>query len=550
MAYRDNFTHAKQAVLKLMQELKKGSEVALLTSSGSIKTNLTTDFFSLEKILDTLKVSFSHQDLEPSFNNGLQVMSDAVQAQKDIFIITDLQTRAVKSVVERVNLINQEPEYDITIVDIGKEYSRNVGVEEVFLNPSFPSPNFPSQPYVKIKNYSNQINKRILSFSLKLSEQESLIHSSEREIVLNPNEEKTVLIDREIAQYGKYIAEARLSLDSLAVDDYYFFTVTIAEKKRVLLIRDNPQETQYIEKALVSSDFLVSQSDAKALYQQNLRQYSVIGLSNPAKLTLQDFERVAHFVSTGGGVFIILDKDLQTTQWANILNLNFSGSGHAVVINSPDFITIKEVNYNNPIMEIFRDINLSAARFYACWELNDFPSSLVLAYFSSGKPFLMQSDNQRIIITLTAFDISKTDFIFKATFLPLVHRIFTYLSLLSIKTDYLINDTIKAPLISAQLVKIQTPNREYLQTPGIENGQYNLKFSETHEPGFYYIGDNVFSVNINPAEGDLARITQSELKQYNVKIVNEVGSKTSDFTNASVLVAILFLVLELFLLVI
>ncbi|MBS4016010.1 MAG: BatA domain-containing protein, partial [Candidatus Latescibacteria bacterium] len=258
MAYQNNFTRAKQTALKLIQELKKGSEAAFLTSSGSVKVNFTTDFFSLEKMIDTLRVSFSGRSLEPCFNKGLDIMSDAVQAQKDIYIITDLQKRALEPILERVNFISQESEYDITVVDVGKENHINVGIEEVFVSPNFPGPDFPSRPYVKVKNYSNQTSRRMLFFSLKFSEKESIIYSSQKEIVLNPYEVKAVIIETEISQPGKYLFEASLSRDSLPADDRYFYTVKIDEKKQVLLIRDNAQESQYLARALQTGDFVIA----------------------------------------------------------------------------------------------------------------------------------------------------------------------------------------------------------------------------------------------------------------------------------------------------
>lgn len=550
MAYADNFARAKTEGQKLISELKKGSEVALLTSSGSIKTNLVTDFAQLTKIIDTIELSCSHKTLEHVFDIGLNLMNKAAYVKKEIFIITDLQSRAVQPLLSKIELTNQIFRYNITLIDVGTEGASNAGIEKIFTIPSLPSLDFPARLYVKINNYSDKTQKRTFSFSLKFSQQDTTIYRIQKDITLNPHETKTIAIDTTIGRPGIYKAEVLLNNDSLTADDRYFFGFNIKERNRILLIADNIQDIKFIEKALETSSFEITKIDVSAILKQNLKPYQSIGLFNPTKMNSLDWSRIAYYVKSGGGLFISLNQELQESQWTNILGIGFDAGGKSIRLNPSSFVSVEQVNYENPVMEIFKEISLTTPRFYSYWVLNKYPQSQVLAYFSSGNPFLIQAYNQKIILAFTSFDESSTDFMYKATFMPLVHRIFTYLSSPIIANNYYINDTIVLSVPAQNPLKIRTPSGEYLQTPHSQNSGFVITLNDTKQQGFYEIGDNVFSVNINQDEGNLTKISRAELKKYKINVIDKYNENNSDFTFISLLLALLFLTAELILLII
>lgn len=548
MGFNNYFSDAKNTAKKLIQELKKGSEAAILTSSENLKTNLTTSLIGLEKTLDTITVSYSGNTLESIFEEGNALLMNSALPRKEIFIITDLQKRAILPVIDKLSSYGNKTE--ITIIDISKNNEENAGIEKISLSPNLPTQNFPSKPQVQVKNYSTKSTKRNLLFALQYSEPESLIQNIKIELSLSPKETKTVPLDVEIRKPGTYRARAMLSTDSLRLDDNRFFTITVPEQTPILLMYENPADIQYIEKALKSSYFNVNTANIKTLRQQNLKRYKAIGLFSVTALTYSDWQRIGYYLLEGGGVFIAFNKEIKEPQWTKALNLDLSLTGTEAVIKSPGFVTIERVNYTNPIMEIFRDVDLSTVKFYSYWETDNFSQSQVLAYFSSAKPFLIEGKEKKVLVALTTFDVQSTDFMFKATFLPLIHRIFTFLSFPSFRQEYQVGDTIKTQVLTSVAVKVITPKDEFNQTPVVEEGKTLIKLSDTKNPGFYKIGNESFVVNVLAEEGDLIKISDKELKNQNIKVINSTNGRITDLSRISLLLSILFFILELVLLVI
>jgi hypothetical protein len=439
---------------------------------------------------------------------------------------------------------------EITIIDVGNKDVNNVGIEEVILNPSMPTEDFPSQMKVKIKNYSKTSEKRNMSALLKFSQAESVIQSIRSEVVINPTESKILTLDAEIRQPGIYRAEVFLSTDSLGNDDKRFFIVETPPKTAVLLLYENPEDIRYVEMALKTSYFDITTAKINTLRQQNLKKIKAIGLFSPSSLTMADWQRLGYYLLDGGGLFICYNREMKEKLWDKVLNIDLKLNGVEATIKSPGFVTIEKVNYQHPVTEIFKDVDLSSAKFYSYWETSEILSSNILAYFSSGKPFLLGDKNRKFIIALSALDVQATDFMFKATFLPMMHRIFTYLSFPVLKYNYQIGDTIFAEVPAATGIKIKTPDREFVESPIYENGKNLIKFSDTRRSGFYQINNENFAVNVLAEEGDMSRVSDKEIKNQNIRIINVVSSKTTDLSRLTLFLAMIFFILELVFLVI
>lgn len=549
MSYRHNFELAKTEARNLIGELRKTSEAALLTSSGSVQTKLTPDLRMLANILDTISVTYDHTPLQPSFEKAVQLVDNAANPKKEIIIITDLQDHALRSILDLIAPVNQITQYDLLIISIGEKSAENVGIAEIFTDPSFPSPDFPCRPLVKILNYSDKSQNRILSFSLQHTKNDSLNFNIQKEISLNPHEQRPIAIDVLLSVPGTYRLQTSLNHDSLPADDQNYYTLTIQEKKKILLIADNSTDEKYIAQALASGSFEIDYGSIQSLYQQNPAHYAAVGILNPARLASRDWQRLAGYLRTGGGIFITINEDIKDPNWTQSLNLEFSVTGSAVKISPPGFIQIQQVNYQRPVMEIFNDIDLTNARFFSYWKTEQIPNQSALALFSQATPLLAQSDWQKIILAFTSFEPRSTDLVYKATFVPLMHRIFTYLSSPAISSSYLVNDTIITTQPAQFPIKIKTPFSEFLQTPVKEENRFAIRFSETGMPGFYELGDNLFSVNVSSEESNLSRIPAAQLKSRQIQVRDQTSRKTYDLTNFALLLALIFLIGEFVLLI-
>ncbi|MEO0075396.1 MAG: VWA domain-containing protein, partial [candidate division WOR-3 bacterium] len=551
MAYGTNFKQAVGVVKNLIEQSHKNSEIAIILSSLHRQKEFTKNHETIKTLLDSLTVSYSDRTLSEAFDKSLDWMTNqATYNAKNIYIITDLQKHAIEAVLAKIKNLKRPADFRITVIDVGTKNTNNALLSKVYLNPNFPSPNFPSRLYASVKNQSLQSENRKIFFKLWIANQESLVDAQEKEITLNPIEEKIVMSDISIEEPAVYRASAMLTNDALSYDDQYYFSVHIAKNNKILLLTDNAGDVKYVEKALKASLFETEINDIRSLAKLNLKNYSAIGLFGSLKLNDADLRRIANYLLAGGGVFVASSEIVSPANWQKILNLEIDLSGKQSVIGAGGFVSIQEIDYQHPIMEIFKDANLSTAKFYAYWDLNTVPHQNVIAYFSFNKPFLIHNQNPKVIFALSNLDVKHTDFVFKATFVPLLHRIFSYLSLPNIKTNYLVDEPIIWQVASALPVRIKTPYNEYLQTPIQDNTKYLIKINNTEKPGFYHIGESVITVNVNYEESDLTRISVSEIKKSGVEIIDEFQSPIRELTNLLLWLAIIFFIFEMLVLII
>ena len=172
----------------------------------------------------------------------------------------------------------------------------------------------------------------------------------------------------------------------------------------------------------------------------------------------------------------------------------------------------------------------------------------VLAGFSDGTPYLLESKSDRVIVAASGLSLTDNDLPFRALFVPLMHRLLSYLSQQQLRHDLLVGDTITARVHGIGLVPVQTPGSEYSVTPEQQAEARTVRFAATGEPGIYTIGEQQYAVNVLSEEGNLTRIPEPELAKKNLRLFKDARGRTSDLTNAFLLIAGLCLALEMLLL--
>jgi len=201
------------------------------------------------------------------------------------------------------------------------------------------------------------------------------------------------------------------------------------------------------------------------------------------------------------------------------------------------------------VFEAFRDrADLSLPRFTRYARLTP-TNATAVASFSDGTPYLLEGKSDRVMIAASGFSLADNDLPFRALFVPLMHRLLSYLSQEQLRHDYLIGDTIAAQVPGVGLVPVRTPSGEYGVTPEQQAEARTIRFAATDEPGVYTIGEQQYAVNVLSQEGDLTRMTESELARKNLQLYKDARGRTSDLTNAFLLLAGLCLVMEMLLLV-
>lgn len=533
MGYGQQFLKAKAHAKRIISQLLPTSELLILTTSEiagfyeSKNQKLALDF------IDSLSISYFSNDLYASLIKAQTILEKSDFANKEIFVITDLQKKAFLAALKDL-----KPKFPIYVIDVGQKPT-NCAITRVFLSEQFPLSQSPAKIGAKIKNYSeNEIIKKVI---LTLKDK-----TEEKQIKIGKNEEKTLLFESEIGASGEYYGSVRIEPDSLCADDYRYFAFTIAEKIPVLLISSPPSEILYLRLALApetDNTFWVTTTDEKGFRQKNLTNFAVIGVQNPVNFTRSDWQRLNYYVAKGGKAFIALGNEPKDkTGMEPFLDYEQKQS-------VAGFVTIDKVQSDHPIFEVFSGIDLSTAKVFQWSKMNP-KHAKVIAHFSDGSPCLLESDDHNYIIAGMNFEPASTNLIFKPIFLPLIQRIFFYLAKGDFETEYQVGDTITTEVKNTGLVKVKTPKEEYSIMPEIEDDKKIVRLKVLFEPGIYQIGSNTFAVNIDPAESDLKRVAENELVRAGFRLSKMAGARATDLTGLTLFLAFLFLVLEMLFLLI
>jgi len=514
------WSKAKEKVRGLLNSLSKNSEVALFLLSGRLSTPfLVPD--SIQKIIDTLRVSYLSLRLKDG--EKIKQVLETARYEREIYLFTDLTK-------DCFSLLKERPKASVFIVDVGEKGGKNCGIEAVYLKEKLALPQEANHIAGRIKNYSEE--EMGLRVELFLGERRE-----SREIVLKPKEEKEITFARELKEPGRYSGKVEIFSDSLAVDNVRYFNFKKMDKIPLLLLWTDRGEVSFLEKALAPSamsPFELTTLPISGIRGVNLNSFKVVILTNPTNLSLEDKRRVDKYLSEGGSVFLILYSPLKNP---SLWDRYFSYEGNK---EEEGFLRIEKVDTQHVIFEILKeDIKVPKIFSYSIIKPNQ---AKVLAHLTGGIPFILEGKGDKILVLTTLLLPKNCDLVFRGVFIPFLYRSLFYLTGYGLEKEYLCGDTIKVA-ISSPVISIKTPQGVRTERGEIKEGRIEFGFGQTEIPGLYEIGNEVFAVNPDPAEGDLTQLSWDLIPKY-FKVIKELPTSRIDLAPISLYLAFIFLSLE------
>ncbi len=527
MGYGDHFKKALKEAKVIIKNLPRGSEVAIFTTSPQRRDEIfSKDLEEVVESLDDLSVSYSAEDFQESYKKAFSLLSTASFLKKEIFLITDLQKRALSSIPSL-----RRKGVECRAIDVGDNKPENLGIVQVFTTELLPVSGRPTRIGVKVRNYSEK------SSDIRLILNVGKIREEWRGRV-GGFQTKTIQFEREFVDPGEYKGSVELLRDSLPQDNLRFFSFNISSAIPVLLLYNRPEDIFYIATALspfTNSPFLIEKRGLSEFKGIDLSRFKVIGVINPEDFPPAGWLRLQEY-SKNHGVFVSLLKPPR--DWL------FTMGRPLEVSSLSGFLSIKDIDDNHPIFSGSEKIELGTSHFFkVCKVIPE--KGRVLALFSNNTPFLLEDSIYRIILATTSFIPEATDFIYKAAFVPLIHRIFLYLAKGNLRVNYRVGDTIEVPISQPYSIDITTPSGNFRVLPEIEGNRRVVRWKRTEVPGVYRIGKGYFTVNIESEEGNLERVSPSQLKEKGIKLLERGSAEAKDLSKTSLLLAVILLILEM-----
>jgi hypothetical protein len=521
----------------LLRSLGPGRRAVLLAAS---RPGLSNSSFlspsSLLPLLDSLKPSYSAATLGPVLRRAMEL---AKPAHADIVVVTDLQERAIPA--------DWRPPADaqVLLISVAAPDRDNAGVTRVYADDRFPVAGRATRIKADLANYGPRPATRTAVLTIDGRREEQAV-------TLKPHTSATVTFDAASADSGFHVAEVELRTDSLEADNARWLAFYQPRRIAVLVVESPAVPATYLAEALgsdSSSVFSLTTTTATEFGRYDPRRFSAVVVTDAAALSRADWARLGFFLQSGGSALVMFGNPPADSLLLGS-RIRFRG------LSRPSgFVSVASVDTTHPILDILRPADLSAARFFAHARLEP-AGGRVLARLTDGEPLMIDTWDGRLIVWSFTVLPEFTDLVFKAAFVPLLHRTLLYLADGGLGYDYLVGDLIHAPVSGSGPVTVSTPDGSVVVEPEPEAGRPGVAITGTGRPGIYRADERPYAVNVLAAEGDLAEAQAAELTKLGYRVLSvpdtlksaNYNLKSSDLSPALLWLAAIAFAAELLLL--
>jgi hypothetical protein len=336
-----------------------------------------------------------------------------------------------------------------------------------------------------------------------------------------------VTFEAALVDSGYHVAEVELRTDSLEADNTRWLAIHQPRRIAVLVVESPAVPAGYLADALgsdSSSVFDLTRIAATEFGRYDPRRFAAVVVTDAAALSRPDWTRLGFFLQSGGSALVMFgNPPADSLLLAG--RIRFRGLAHP-----SGFVSVAAADTTHPVLEILKSADLSSARFFAHARL-DPAGGRVIARLSDGEPLIVDAENGRLVTWAFTALPEFTDLVFKAAFVPLLHRTLLYLAGGGLGQEYLVGDTIRAPVAGSGPVTVSTPGGRVVMQPEPEAGRPEVVLARTGQPGIYRVDERPYAVNVLAAEGDLSRAPADALRKQGYQVLSAAGSQQSAIYN-------------------
>ena len=351
---------------------------------------------------------------------------------------------------------------------------------------------------------------------------------------------------------GDHAIEVRAAGDALDVDNHRYLALPVRQAIRVLCIDGRPSggsfqgAADYLAVALtprvepgIQASLQADVVAESALLERSLGMYDCLFLCNVAQFTASEARALDAYLRGGGSVVFFLGDQVLADRYNS--ELGVAGEGRAggphilparlgAVVDRPEF-RLDPLEYQHPVLHAFRGpgqtslLTTPVFKHYQLMIPKDSRATTILA-IGSGDPLAIEqpAHRGRVVLIGTSAEPSWTAMPLWPSFVPLVHEIVTWCAAGQIRQrNVLVGERFCALAASPADMfppKVQTPDgRQRSATLNTDGDGSALTCTDTSQSGIYTATfgppvnrSQIFAVNIDTAESDLAQIDPEDLR--------------------------------------
>jgi hypothetical protein len=563
MGYRpgetSRFDAARELIARVVNESRQGDGFSLVLMSDPARVLVDEPSFASREFLaelDALRQPHTRADLAGAAAHVERLVEETKRrhpklTRQEVYILTDLGRTAwdaeslgrSRTDIVRKRFRKASEIAELNLIDLGQDEADNVAVSNLKME----------QPFT-IRGRNLAVRADIRSFARSATNQAVRLLvdgrlAAEQEVRLDPGGSAAVAFYHRFEALGDHVLEVVAPGDRLEIDNSRWLALSVKPALQVLCIDGRPGGASG-----AASDFLVyalspeaSQSPTatiapevageSALVELDLHRYDCLFLVNVAQFTNSEARVLDAYLQAGGGIVIFLGDRVMPGRYNQVLGDQAPGGIDLLPARlAAEPITgrweINPLEYRHPIVEVFRGqerAGLLATPIEKCFplEVAEDSSSRTVLTLDNGTPLIVERavHRGRVILVGTSADVSWTPMPVLPSYVPIVQELVAFaVADQQERRNVLVGESIGATLpriAGSASVTIQTPDNRKETTPLVlDKGAGNWTFSATDPSGIYVatpVGTpearQSFAVNVDPDEGNLAKITEPELRQ-------------------------------------
>jgi hypothetical protein len=556
-----NFTLAKNETIRLVNDLKRGSEVGVVLMGEGGRPLFEAPTYDAARVTQAIEktgAGFGAANIPQALDDAAELLSRMREPSRQLVVLTDFQhvsfpaseRELLKEKLTRLRQRSVSPM--VTFFDVGNEVKDNVAIEGLEFSKLIVGVGQKIHLRALLRNYGSAAYPD-LRVMCKTDGKEK----AASQIALGPNEKGQVLFTHAFDTPGSHVIEVAVEADTLKADNVFLASIPIRDKVPVLLVNGDPAseplkgETDFAEIALqpfgaakVELADLIQTRVIKTdeLDSAKLNAAAVTVVANIRRLSDAQLSALEDYVRSGGGLLLFPGSRVDAAWWNSHLHKN--GEGLLPTLLGPlageansggAASSIISQRFENAALELFNDprngtLADSAVRVW--FKLDEEsaraarPPATVLARLETGDPFFVEKPfgEGRVIACATAIDADWSNLPVRAFYLPLLQRLCVYLaSTIYPPRNLDVGQQLMAFVDAASAGKkaaLTLPDGRTIELPIEKKGpRAAVEFSATQQPGVYALqppGGAVvhYVVNASRRESDLQKLSSAEIAEF------------------------------------
>ena len=551
---------AKDIAAGLIDALGAGDEIFVIATAGEgpMQRGSFTNRGPAIEAVEEIEVDLGAEALPLAIEDAGRALQEATHLNREIFVISDVQQSALVD----TSGLSLPDDVRVYLLPVGDRTYSNVAVSDVQVESRIIEVRQPVRIRATLINYGTEdLEDYVASVYL---EHERLAQATAD---LAPGVPTTVSFTATPQARGWLSGTVQIEDDAFVFDNERYFTVHVPEQRRVLLVRGDGQEVDYVQLALSSditrgrASFDVTTIPETGLSAAGLGEYDAVVLIGPGSLSSGEIAALGRYVEAGGGLLLTPTSGGSPDDYNALLDALGAGSveGFSGAPGGDQRVAaFDRVDLEHPLFEgVFTREELRQERRIESPEiyhaLNYSPSAgseQTLIRLTNGFPFLQEIRHGRgaAFLLAVAPDTRWSDMPVRGLFIPLIYRSMYYLSASESTTGEQMTAAVDTELRiagvpeSEQLTLVAPDGSEYVPEQRSLFGAQLLSV-EGHAlrtPGVYDVraGDRLVrrvAANVDESESDLSSYGDAEARDRleaslgrDVRLIDAAGEQPQE----------------------